>query len=100
MPLDPPRNQTFDAPDAAAVTVTEALHNLNRVVGTLEQRLPIPFGDFLKELVTRPAVVMRNIFQVFHDMVKSYVGEGVDEYPDDPESIHYAYYDCRPCRKN
>jgi len=94
MPLDPPRNQTFDAPDAAAVTVTEALHNLNRVVGTLEQRLPIPFGDFLKELVTRPAVVMRNIFQVFHDMVKSYVGEGVDEYPDDPESIHYAYYDC------
>ena len=42
----------------------------------------------------RRRCVMRNIFQVFHDMVKSYVGEGVDEYPDDPESIHYAYYDC------
>jgi hypothetical protein len=37
---------------------------------------------------------MRNIFQVFHDMMKAYVGEGVDEYPDDPESIQYAYYDC------
>jgi predicted Ser/Thr protein kinase len=27
-------------------------------------------------------------------MVKSYIEEGVDEYPDDPESIHYANYDC------
>ena len=93
MPMDPPRDQTADAPGDAD-TVTEALHNLTRAVDTLEQRLPIPFGEFLKELVTRPTVVMRNIFQVFHDMVKSYVGEGVDEYPDDPESIHYAYYDC------
>ncbi len=93
MPMDPPRDQTAAAPGDAD-TVTEALHNLTRAVDTLEQRLPIPFGEFLKELVTRPTVVMRNIFQVFHDMVKSYVGEGVDEYPDDPESIHYAYYDC------
>jgi len=93
MPMDPPRDQTAAAPGDAD-TVTEALHNLTRAADTLEQRLPIPFGEFLKELVTRPTVVMRNIFQVFHDMVKSYVGEGVDEYPDDPESIHYAYYDC------
>jgi predicted Ser/Thr protein kinase len=86
-------DNTSDAPDDAD-TVSVALRNLNRAAGTLEHRLPIPFSDFLKELVTRPAVVMRNIFQVFHDMVKAYVGEGVDEYPDDPESIHYAYYDC------
>ncbi len=93
MPMDPSMDKTSDAPDDAD-PVSVALRNLNRAAGTLEHRLPIPFGDFLKELVTRPAVVMRNIFQVFHDMVKAYVGEGVDEYPDDPESIHYAYYDC------
>ena len=93
MPMDPPRDETSGAPDEAD-TVAEALRNLNRAAGTLEQRLPIPFEAFLKELVTRPTAVMRNVFQVFHDMVKSYVGEGVDEYPDDPESIHYAYYDC------
>ena len=34
------------------------------------------------------------ILQIFHDMVMAYVGEGIDEYPDDPESIHYVYYDC------
>jgi len=93
MPTDTPIDKTPEASDDSG-TVVEALHNLNRAVGTMEQRLPIPFGDFLKELVTRPTVVMRNVFQVFHDMVKSYVGEGVDEYPDDPESIHYVYYDC------
>lgn len=37
---------------------------------------------------------MRNIFQLFHDMVKAYVGPGVDEYSDDPESISYVDYDC------
>jgi predicted Ser/Thr protein kinase len=37
---------------------------------------------------------MRNIFQLFHDMVKSYVGRGVDEYPEDPESISFVCYDC------
>jgi predicted Ser/Thr protein kinase len=39
-------------------------------------------------------VVIRNVFQVFHDMMKAYVGEGLDEYSDDPESIHYVHYDC------
>jgi predicted Ser/Thr protein kinase len=27
-------------------------------------------------------------------MVKSYIEEGIDEYPDDPESIHFVNYDC------
>ena len=28
-------------------------------------------------------------------MVRSHLSEGADEYPDDPESIHYVLYDCR-----
>ena len=74
--------------------VEDALQGLNHAVGTLEQRPPISFEEFLKHLVANPLQVVRNVFQVFHDMVTSHVGEGADEYPDDPESIHYVSYDC------
>jgi predicted Ser/Thr protein kinase len=85
-------NSLSGEPDAVGM----ALHSLDRAAGAVDRRLPIAFGDFLKELVATPQIVMRNIFQIFHDMVKAYVGEGVDEYLDDPESIHYVYYDCSP----
>ncbi len=74
--------------------VESALQGLDHAAGTLEQRMPVAFEDFLKHLVARPATVIRNIFQVFYDMVTAYVGEGIDEYPDDPESIHFVNYDC------
>ncbi len=74
--------------------IHKAMLNLNQSMTELEQRQAISFDEFLAELVARPQQVVRNVFQVFHDMMKAYVGEGVDEYPDDPESIHYAYYDC------
>jgi predicted Ser/Thr protein kinase len=74
--------------------VAKAIESLNQNLREQEQRSAISFEDFLKELVARPYIVIRNVFQVFHDMIKSYVGEGIDEYPDDPESIHYVCYDC------
>ncbi len=74
--------------------IETALHGLDQAAGSRERRLPIPFAEFLQEVVARPEVVLRNIFQVFHDMAKAYIGEGVDEYPDDPESIHFVHYDC------
>jgi predicted Ser/Thr protein kinase len=75
-------------------SITKAMSNLNQSMSTQEQRDSIPFEEFLKVLVTNPNTAMRNIFQVFHDMIKAYAGEGRDEYPDDPESIQYVYYDC------
>ena len=81
--------------DASAEdSIAKAMLNLNQNMSAKEKRTSIPFAEFLNELVENPKSVMRNIFQVFHDMMKAYVGEGVDEYPDDPESIHYAHYDC------
>lgn len=71
-----------------------ALSNLNKSMSKFERRSSIPFEVFLDELVANPPLVIRNVFQIFHDMIKSYVGEGIDEYPDDPESIHYVLYDC------
>jgi predicted Ser/Thr protein kinase len=79
---------------SAGDSIKKAMLNLNQNMSTQEQRASIPFEAFLNELVANPATVTRNIFQVFHDMMKAYVGEGVDEYPDDPESINFAYYDC------
>ncbi|BBO84293.1 serine protein kinase PrkA [Desulfosarcina ovata] len=57
-------------------------------------RKPIPFEAFLQEVLDNPTGTIRNVFQVFHDLFKEYVGEGHDEYPNDPESIQYVSYDC------
>lgn len=53
----------------------------------------IPFDTYLKQVTDRPERAIRNIFQVFHDMIEAYVEPGVDEYEGDPESINYAHYD-------
>jgi predicted Ser/Thr protein kinase len=55
---------------------------------------PVSFNEFMKYAAEKPSYVFRNIFQMFHDMIYSYVGDGYDEYPDDPESIDYVNYDC------
>ena len=74
--------------------IQKAMQHLNKSMGKWDQRAPVSFNEFLKILSAGPHEVVRNVFQVFHDMVKTYIIEGVDEYPDDPESIHYVNYDC------
>jgi predicted Ser/Thr protein kinase len=59
-----------------------------------EHRLPIPYQEFMALAGEQPNIVFRNIFQRLHDMIKSHVGDGLNEYADDPESINYVYYDC------
>jgi hypothetical protein len=49
----------------------------------------VPFAEFLDLLRAHPERLIRNVHQVFHDMVRAYVGEGFDEYPEDPESINF-----------
>lgn len=61
---------------------------------TGSRRSTLSFQEFLEVLTQKPTVVIRNAFQVFHDMIKTYVGEGQNEYPDDPESIGFVHYDC------
>ena len=74
--------------------VDNALKHLNRKITEREHSQTITFDDYLNILTTRPTVVVSNIFQTFHDMIRTYVGMGHDEYPDDPESINYVNYDC------
>ena len=74
--------------------IQKAMEHLESGDDGWDQRAPIPFESFLSILVNDPHTVIRNVFQVFHDMIKTYVGSGLDEYPDDPESINYVAYDC------
>lgn len=67
---------------------------LDQSLSNHQHREAISFDAFLKELTANPPGVIRNVFQLFNDMVREYVGEGEDEYPDDPESISYVNYDC------
>jgi predicted Ser/Thr protein kinase len=69
------------------------LKQLSRTIVEREKSLTISFQEFMQLVAERPELMMRNIFQLFHDMVKSYISEGYDEYPDDPESINFVNYD-------
>jgi len=75
-------------------SLRRAMHNLSRKMGGAAGHEVIPFEEYVKRVAAEPERVIRNVFQVFHDMVVSRIGEGVDEYPDDPESINYKNYDC------
>lgn len=74
--------------------IKTALEFLNRAISNHEKSATIPFEEFLQVLFVDPNRVVRNVFQVFHDMVKTYVTEEPDEEPDDPESIGFFNYDC------
>lgn len=72
-----------------------------KIIAHLDQKIKeretcasLPLTDYLSFAGEKPFLALRNIFQLFHDMINSYVGKGIDDYPDDPESIHFVYYDC------
>ncbi len=74
--------------------VRGAIQLLDTEIEKTEKGAPFPFEEYLCLAQSDPRRVLRNIFQVFYDMVHSCVGNGVDEYPDDPESIGFVKYDC------
>ena len=73
---------------------TQALEFLKNEVENKEKRTVMNYDEWLELVRREPQRALRSIFQRFCDMVKSYVGEGKDEYPDDPESIGFVEYDC------
>ncbi len=75
-------------------TVKSAMSKLVHSMREEGQGASVPFETFLEMLVSDPERVLRNVFQIFHDMVRSFVGEGTDEYPEDPENVGFVYYDC------
>ncbi len=75
-------------------TAKKALTFLGLEIEKREKKQSLSFEEYLECIKREPKTALRSIFQLFHDMVKSYVEKGVDEYPDDPESIGFVKYDC------
>ncbi len=73
--------------------IAEALQELSYEMNANEQRMVLPFHEFLGFANENPKIVFRSIFQSFASMVESLVGPGYDEYPGDPESINFVKYD-------
>ncbi len=74
--------------------INKAMRHIDIGPDGANHRKPIPFEAFLQVVLNNPIGTIRNVFQVFHDLFKEHVGQGVDEYPNDPESIQYVSYDC------
>ncbi len=53
----------------------------------------LSFNAYLDQVTAQPTTAIRNVFQVFHDLIEAYVTPGADEYQDDPESINFIYHD-------
>lgn len=73
--------------------IRKALQTLIDNPRQYDNRRSLTFEDFITQLRERPACLIRTVHQLFHDMVRAHVGTGLDEYPDDPESVAFIAYD-------
>ncbi len=74
--------------------ITNAISNLAEHEGQWYHRPIISFGDFLQEVIDRPEQFIRDVYQVYADMINAYICEGEEEDRDDPEAIGFLKYDC------
>jgi len=74
--------------------LTKALNTLQQHKGDCFRQAELSFDEFLGEVIKRPERNIRNVIQVYADMIHHYVQDGHDEYSNDPESINYLNYDC------
>ena len=73
--------------------VDQILRQLDKDLLAEKQQIKISFEDYLARLAVNPRSLLRDIFQLVHDMVFYYVPPGIDEFPDDPESVKYMAWD-------
>lgn len=74
--------------------LSKAMEVVSRNNGGWEQQPTLSYMDFLHQFVENPARVARNVYQVYRDMIKTFICEGHDEYAEDPESIEYLNFNC------
>ncbi len=75
-------------------SVDQALELLNKNITDYQRLKPIAFQEFLNVLNANPSQILRNIFQSFHDMIKSYVDEPDESISGDLEKLKFTNYDC------
>ncbi len=73
----------------------QVIELLNAGIAEYEKHKALSFQQFLVFLEKNPSQILRNIFQVFHDMMMSYVVDVSDNaLPDDPDTFNFTEYDC------
>ncbi|MBF0112978.1 MAG: serine protein kinase PrkA [Desulfamplus sp.] len=72
----------------------EAVELLNVEIGDYERLKPITFKNFLTLVETRPSDMLRNVFQVFHDMMQAHVTVSDDSILNDMDEFSLIDYDC------
>ena len=74
--------------------ITRAIDNLKHLNKDWESQPLYSYAEFLEQVVKQPARLIRNIYQLYADMIDNYVCEEIDEFSRDHESINYKAYDC------
>ena len=74
--------------------LTKAMGNLDKNKEQWHQSPILSYNDFLQEVIKNPDRMIRNVYQVYSDMIDTFVEDGIDEYGTDPESIGFLKYDC------
>ncbi|WP_457577797.1 serine protein kinase PrkA [Desulfomarina sp.] len=74
--------------------LTNAMENLAKHEGRNNSRPALSFADFLQEVIARPEQLIRDVFQVYVDMINTYMCDEEEDCGDDSESIGFLKYDC------
>ncbi len=74
--------------------VDQALNFLEQNIREYERLQPVAFNEFLGFINTRPHHILRNIFQIFHDMIRSYVDEYEDAIGGEKNRPKFTRFDC------
>ncbi len=75
-------------------SVDLAFEVLNQNITDYQRLKPVSFQEFLTTLKDKPSQILRNIFQSFHDMVKTYVDESEESVSGSRDKLSFTNYDC------
>ena len=75
-------------------SINQTLDLLDKNITDYQRLKPVPFEEFLNILNAEPSRILRNIFQAFHDMIKSYVDESEETIAGDVDKLTFTNYDC------
>ncbi len=76
------------------ISVDQTLELLDKNMTDYQRLKPVPFEEFLTILNTKPSQILRNIFQAFHDMIKTYVVEPEEAISEEGDQLSFTNYDC------
>ncbi len=76
------------------ISVDQTLELLDKNMTDYQRLKPVPFEEFLAILNSKPSQILRNIFQAFHDMIKTYVVEPEETISEEGDQLSFTNYDC------